>query len=56
VRQKAIFSNWSAPFVVQPSAPRSSLPVQAAGTAGTEPNQAARSPWSFGESECSSHL
>ncbi len=33
----------------------SALPLQAAGTDGTEPNQEARSPCSFGEIECSSH-
>ena len=34
----------------------SALPLQAAGTAGTEPNQADRSPCSLGFSECSSHM
>ena len=46
----------SKPWRSQPSSPSSLLPLHAAGTAGTEPNQAARSPCSFGLSECSSHM
>ena len=41
-------SKSSMPLVSQPSSVSSALPLQAAGTAGTEPNQAARSPCSFG--------
>src|SRR3954451_13815912 len=43
------------PLVAHPWSVSSSLPLQAAGTDGTEPNHAARSPCSLGESECSSH-
>ncbi len=56
VFQKAILSKFSIPLVAQPVSVSSSLPVQAAGTAGTDPNQAARSPWSLGSSECSNHI
>ena len=38
--QNWIFSKLSKPLVVQPSSVSSALPLQAAGTAGTEPNQA----------------
>ena len=48
VRQKAILSKFAAPLVSQPLSPSSALPWQAAGTAGTEPNQAARSPCGLG--------
>src|SRR6187401_1459205 len=44
------------PFVLQPSAPNNSLPSQAFGTVGTEPNHAATSPCTFGEIDHSSHL
>ena len=44
VRQKWILSKFSKPLIAQPSSVSSSLPVQAAGTDGTEPNHAARSP------------
>src|SRR5262245_1772170 len=49
-------SNSFIPLVLQPSSVRSLLPLQAAGTAGTEPNHAARSPCSFGLTECSIHM
>ena len=44
------------PWRSQPSSPSSLLPLQASSTTGTEPNQADRSPCSFGFSECSSHM
>ena len=47
-RPEADLSKFSKPLVLQPSSVSSALPLQAAGTAGTEPNQAARSPCSFG--------
>src|SRR5688572_22011121 len=42
------------PFALQPSAPNNSLPSQAFGTTGFEPNQAATSPCTFGEMDHSS--
>src|SRR3990172_11256984 len=56
VRQNQIFSKLSKPLVAQPSSVNNALPLRAAGPEGTEPNQDARSPCSFGFSECSSHL
>ena len=56
VRQNQILSKFSKPLVLQPSAPSRSLPVQAAGTAGTEPNHEARSPCTFAFSDHSIHL
>src|SRR6187551_1773463 len=56
VRQKWIFSKFSMPLVLQPSAPSSAWFSHAPGTAGTEPNHAATSPCTFGVSCQSSHL
>src|SRR5262245_59540766 len=44
------------PLVLHPSAPNKSLPSQAFGTTGFEPNHAATSPCTFGEIDHSSHL
>jgi len=38
VRQNQIFSKLSKPLVAQPASVNSALPLQAAGTEGTEPN------------------
>src|ERR1700687_4507583 len=56
VRQKETLSKWPTPLVAQPVSVSSGLPLQASGTTGTEPNQAARSPCSFVSRECSIHL
>src|SRR5262249_31875788 len=56
VRQNQILPKFSYALVAQPVSVRSALPLQAVGTVGTEPNHDARSPCSFGLSECSSHL
>ena len=56
VRQNLILSKFSMPLVLQPSAPNNSLPSQAFGTTGFEPNHAATSPCTFGEIDHSSHL
>src|SRR5262245_54528924 len=48
-------SKLSNPLVLQPSGPRSALPSHAAGTAGTEPNQEARSPCTLALSDHSIH-
>src|SRR4026207_396267 len=49
-------SKLSKPLREQPLSVNSSLPLHAAGTAGTEPNQAARSPCNFGFNDHSIHL
>src|SRR3989337_3987785 len=56
VRQKEIWSKLCSPLISQPASVSSSLPWQAANTAGTDPNQAARSPCNLTSSECSIHL
>src|SRR6266498_788732 len=56
VRQNQILSKLSKPFAAQPVSVSNSLPLHAAGTAGTEPNQEARSPCSLGFNDHSSHL
>src|SRR6187455_961912 len=43
------------PLTLQPSAPNNSLPSQALGTTGFEPNQAATSPCTLGEIDHSIH-
>lgn len=55
VFQNEMRSNSPVPLVAQPVSVSSSLPLQAAGTDGLEPNQAARSPCSLLLSECSIH-
>ena len=56
VFQNEMRSKSLKPWRSQPPSPSSLLPLHAAGTAGTEPNQADRSPCSLRLSECSSHM
>src|SRR4026207_1220015 len=49
-------SNSLLPLVSHPLSPSSALALQASGTTGTEPNQAARSPCTFLLIECSIHM